>query len=114
DAEADIVDDAVQLIGRDYLLDNLSDPVGELGGLFDPGTGLRPHVHLDLAAIDVGEEVLAQRRSKPEREDREAEEPGDQLAAVVQREHEETAIDAANGLEAALEALLESHQRIAA
>jgi len=32
----------------------LADPVGELGGLFDPRTGLRPNKDLDLPAIDVG------------------------------------------------------------
>src|SRR4030088_1990983 len=95
-------------------MDRLADPIGELGGLFDPGAGLRPHMHLDLPAIDVGEEVLAERRSKPERQESEAEEPGDQLAAVVQRELEQTAVSAANDLEAMLKAPLESHQRIAA
>ena len=92
DAEPDIVDDAVQLIGRDDLADRFADPVGELGGLFDPRAGLRPHMHLDLAAIDAREEVLAEIRGKREREQGEAHEPGDQLAAVVQTELEQTAI----------------------
>ena len=113
DAEADIVDDAVQLIGRDDLVDGLADPVGELGGLFDPRAGLRPHMHLDLPAVDAREEVLTQRRGKREREQGEAHEPRDQLGAVVQAKSEQTAIGAAEGFEAALEALLESHQGIA-
>jgi len=47
-------------------VDRLADPVGELGGLFDPCTGLRPHMHLDLPAVDIREEVLAQIRGKRE------------------------------------------------
>ena len=68
DAEADIVDDAVQLVGGDDLVDRRADPVGELGGFLDPRAGLRPHVDLDLAAVDAREEVLAEIGSKPERE----------------------------------------------
>ena len=84
DAEADVVDDAVQLIGRNDLVDRFADPVGELGGLLDPRAGLRPHMDLDLPAIDAREEVLAEVGSKREREQGEAHEPGDQLGAVVQ------------------------------
>jgi hypothetical protein len=42
DAEANIVDDAVELVRRNDLVDRLADAVGELGGLFDPRTSLRP------------------------------------------------------------------------
>src|SRR4029077_5260163 len=84
-----------------------------LGGLFDARAGLRPHMHLDLTAVDGREEVLAEIRSKREREQGEAEEPGDHLAAVAQCELEQTAVGAADGLEAALEGLLEPNQRIA-
>ena len=52
-------DDAAQLIGRDDLVDRFADPVGEFGGLFDPRSCLRPHMDLDLPAVDVREEVLA-------------------------------------------------------
>ena len=101
-------------IGRNDLVDRLADPIGEPGGLLDPRAGLRPHMHLDLPAIDAREEVLAEVRGKREREQGEADEPGDQLAAVVQAEVQQAAIGAADRLEAALEALLEPHQRIAA
>ena len=64
DAEPDVVDDAIQFIGRDDPVDRLADPVGELGGLLDPGAGLRPHMDLDLPAIDAREEVLAEIRAQ--------------------------------------------------
>ena len=70
-------------------------------------------MHLDLAAIDARKEVLAEIRSKREREQGEADEPGDQLAAVVQTKLEQTVVAGADGLEVALEAPLESHQGIA-
>src|SRR5260370_4105478 len=108
-----MVDDAPQRAGWEDLVDRLADRVGKPGGLFDPRTGLRPDMHLDLPAIDAGEEVLAQIRGKPERKEGEADEPGDQLGTVVQTEREQTAVGAADGLEAALETLLESHQPIA-
>src|SRR5260370_7142956 len=108
-----MVDDAPQRAGWEDLVDRVADPVGKVGGLFDPRPGLRPDMHLDLPAIDAGEEVLAQIRGKPERKEGEADEPGDQLGTVVQTEREQTAVGAADGLEAALETLLESHQRIA-
>jgi hypothetical protein len=114
DAEADIVDDAVQLIGRNDLVNRFADPVGEFCGFFDPCTGLRPHMHLDLSAIDAWEEVLAQIRGKREREQGEADEPGDQFGPVVQTEMEQADIAAADRLEATLKGLLEPHQRIAA
>src|SRR5258707_15449798 len=85
-AEADIVDDAAELIGRDDLVDRFADAVGELGRLFDPRAGLRPHMDLDLPAIDRREEVLAQIRREREREQTEAQEPCDELDAVVQAE----------------------------
>ena len=80
-------------IGGDDLVDRFADAIGELGGLLDPRAGLRPHMHLDLAAVDAREEVLAQIRGKRERKQGEADEPGDQLAAVAQTELEQTAID---------------------
>src|SRR3984893_4427642 len=114
DAEADIVDDAVELIRRNDLVDRVADPVGELSGLFDPRTGLRPYMYLDLPTVDAREEILTQIGGEREREQGEAHEACDQLCAVVQTEVEQTAIRAADRLEATLAALLESHQGIAA
>ncbi len=66
DAETDVVSDAAQLRSRNDLVDRLADAVGELGGLLDPGTGLRPHMDLDLSAIDARKEILSEIRRKRE------------------------------------------------
>ena len=66
DAETDVVGYAAQFTGRDNLVDRLADAVGQLGGLLDPCTGLRPHMDLDLTAIDGREEILSQIRGKRE------------------------------------------------
>ena len=40
--------------------------IGELGRLFDPGARLRAHMQLDLAAVDIREEVLSEIGGKRE------------------------------------------------
>src|SRR6202011_2188619 len=76
DAQPDVVDDAVQLIGGGNLGDRLANPIRPPGGLLDARAGLRPHMHLDLAAVDAWKEILTQEGSKPERKQAEADEPG--------------------------------------
>src|SRR6202011_3773786 len=83
DAQPDVVDDTVQLIGGDNLLDRLANAIRKPGGLLDARAGLRPYMHLDLAAVDAWKEILPQEGSKPEREQAEADEPGSQLAAMA-------------------------------
>src|SRR5712664_1651772 len=83
DAQPDVVDDAVQLIAGDNLVDRLTNPIRKPGGLLDARAGLRPHMHLDLAAVDAWKEILTQERSKPERKQAEADESGNQLAAIA-------------------------------
>ena len=56
----------LEFVGRDNPVDRLADAVASSGGLLDPRAGLRPHMQLDLAAVDGREEVLAERRGEPE------------------------------------------------
>src|SRR6202035_1249264 len=97
--EADIVDDAAQLIDRNDLVDRFADPVSELGSFLDTGACLRSYMDLDLATVDAREEVLAEigGEREREREQGEAHEPGDHLDAIVQAKVEQAAIGAANG-----------------
>ena len=64
-------------------MDRLANPIRKPGGLLDPRTRLRPHMHLDLAAVDAWNEILTQERSKPERKQAEADESGNQLAGIA-------------------------------
>ena len=111
-AEADVVDDAVELVGRDDLPDRLLDPVGKLGRLLDPGAGLRAHMHLDLPAIDAREEVLAQERHQDEGGRDEAPESRRSASSrcAGRAQGQQAAVAAADSLEPALEAALEAHQ----
>src|SRR5580658_8067218 len=71
-------------------------------------------MHLDLPAIDVWEEVLPEIRGKCKRQHREADEPGDQLAAIEKTKLQQPEITPADGFEGVLETPLKSQQRIAA
>src|SRR6202043_1940076 len=88
DTQPDVVDDAVKLIGGDNLVNRLANPIRKPGGLLDARAGLRPHMHLDLAAVDAWKKILPQEGSKPERKQAEADESGNQLAAIAQPEDE--------------------------
>ena len=63
--------------------DRLANAIRKPGGLLDARTGLRPHMHLNLAAVDARKEILTQERSKPERKQAEADKSGNQLAAIA-------------------------------
>src|SRR5258708_25833590 len=69
---------------------------------------------LDLAAIDGGEKVLAEKRREAKRQKTEAQKSGNQLDPVLQAELQQAQISAADACEGALEALLEACERIAA
>ncbi len=63
--QADVVEDRVHLARRDDLPDGGFDQVGEPRGLLDAGAGLGAHVQDELAAVGVGEEVLAEPGHQP-------------------------------------------------
>ena len=67
--QADIVDNIVELIGRNDVADGLLDQIEQTSGFFDPGARLGADVHQDLSRIDRREKVLAQKRPDAERGD---------------------------------------------
>src|SRR6267378_7200910 len=75
---------------------------------------MRPHMDLDLSAIDAREEVLAEIRDESERQQREPEKARDQLAGMTQTQDQQAAISCTHSFEAAFEALLEFPEGIAA
>src|SRR5437588_440385 len=95
-------------------MNRFADMVAELCRFLDAGAGLRSHVNLDLPAINTREEVLAEIRGKPERQQGDAKETGDHLATVLQTQLQQPAIMSADRLEDLLKTPLEPHQRIAA
>jgi hypothetical protein len=95
-------------------VDCFANQVAKPRGFLDTGAGLRPHVDLDLPAIDAREEVLAEIRGKRERQQGEAEESRHHLAAVLQTQLQQAPVMSADRLEDLLKAALEAHQRIAA
>jgi hypothetical protein len=113
--QPDVVDDGDQLVAWDGGADHLIDLVAQPGGLLDAGTGAPPQVQLELAAVDLGEEILAQPRQQDGHgEQAGAEEARQEPGTARQAGGEETPVAAAQPLEPPLEALLEAHQRIAA
>ena len=58
--QPDVVDDVVELAGRDGAADGLFDEVKQPRGLLDARAGLATHMHQNLPGIDCREEVLAE------------------------------------------------------
>ena len=74
DRHADVVGQRLDLAGRNDLADRLLH-VGELvGGFLDAGADLGADMHQDVAGIDGGEEVAAEKRHQQERHRDDAEE----------------------------------------
>src|SRR5580658_7235527 len=67
--QADIVQNAVDFIGRHFFANGSLNQVGKLRGILNAGPGLRADVQAELTAIRVGEEVLPE----PRREEKGAE-----------------------------------------
>src|SRR5882757_7250867 len=65
--QSQVIDDAGDLFRWNDLANRGLNLIAKRGGLFDAGTGPRPHVQFDLAAIDGGEKILTQARQGPER-----------------------------------------------
>ena len=71
---AEVVEDRLELVGRDELADRRFDVVGEPRRLLDARAGRRAHVQADLAGVDAREEVAAEHRIQQARQHAEAEE----------------------------------------
>ena len=86
--QPDIVDDVVELIGRDGLADSLFDQVEQARGFLDTRAGLGAHVHQDLSGIDRRKEVLAEERPQSERQKHARKEAGDESLWAIKREQQ--------------------------
>ena len=64
--QPNVVDDVVELIGRDRLADGLLDEIEQARRFLDTRAGLGAHVHQDLSGIDRRKEVLAEERPQSE------------------------------------------------
>src|SRR5581483_3273305 len=62
--QADVVNDARDLLRRNVRADGTVDQVAQACGLFDSRTGARAQVQLELAAIHGWEEISAQPRDQ--------------------------------------------------
>ena len=58
--QANIVDDAADLIRRNLIANGLFHQVSQSRGLFNACSSARPQMQFELAAVDSREEVLAQ------------------------------------------------------
>src|ERR1041385_3227403 len=112
--QADVVEDHVELRGRDLAPDRGLHQVRDARRLLDAGAGLGPHVQADLAAVGVREEVPPQVRREQEREQADAQEDRDEEPAVLHQAREQVAIAGAQPLEAPIERALGSHEGVAA
>src|ERR1700722_2183029 len=82
--QAHIVDDVIELSGRDLAADELIDEIVKARGFLDAGTGFGAHVETELAVVAGGKEIAA--------------EPGDeqhaaQAKAEENRDEDEPTVD---------------------
>ncbi len=64
--QADVVEDIVDLIGRDLFAEVLLDEVAETRGFFDAGTAARAEMEDEGAVVGAGEEVLPEEGNEQE------------------------------------------------
>ena len=108
--QTDVVENARELRGRDVLANDAFNLIGEGGGRFDPGAGLRPHMQTNLARVNRREEVLAEEwneRKAREAKDQKAER---EKAAVLQTEAQHARVPFPQHVEAALETVVNARE----
>ena len=110
--QADIVDDVIELVGRDGAANGLLDEIKQAGCLFDARAWLGAHVHKDLAGIHRREEVLAQEWLQPERENNKHDEADDHGLRPAQCERQHRSITAARPGKEPFEAGLKALERV--
>ncbi len=66
--QADVVDDARELVRRNHLADRRFDVIDLRSAVFHAHAGRHAHVQLDLARIDIREEVTTQQRVEQHRQ----------------------------------------------
>ena len=105
--QADIVDDIVELIGRNDAAHGLFDQIEQAGGFLDAGAGLGADMHQDLPGIDRRKEVLAQERPEAEGEHDARQEAADEGFRAAKRQRQQRAIAVAEAREAQPQILAE-------
>ena len=73
--QADIVDDIVELIGRDGLADRLLDEIEQPRGLLDAGAGLGADVHQNLPESTAGKKFWPRNGHRPKETTTQARKP---------------------------------------
>jgi hypothetical protein len=101
--DADVVDQALDLVGRDDLADQRTDAVAERGGLLDAQSAACTHVQLDLPGVDGGEEVRPQREDQRQRQQHRAEECRREQPRPAQRGREQRRVALAEREEACVD-----------
>ena len=92
---ADIVHDRRHFGRRDHLADRLLH-IGETRcGFLDTHADRRPHMQQHLAAVDLREEIAAEKWRQQERDGDEAEKPGDEQPAMLDGERQQIVIPGA-------------------
>ena len=111
DRQADVVDDAGEPVRRNDRADLLLDLIGEEGRFLDAGPGRGAHVDLDRRRIDQRKEILAKKRRKAKRQQRDADEPEGEREAAPQRQLQQAEIALPEPLEIGLESSLKAAER---
>ena len=108
----DIVCHRCHLSRRDDLADRLLHIGEPRGGLLNAHADRRPHVQQNLAAVDLWEEIAAEKWHKEKRDGNEAEKAPDKRSAIRHGECQQIMIGVTQSLEVCLEAALQAHQRV--
>ena len=106
--DADVVEEVLDLVGRNHLPDRVLDLHEFPLRLFDARAGHAADVELDEARVDGREEILPDEWQEQEGSSGEEGEADHEVATVLEGRGEERSVPAAQPLEAALETLDEA------
>src|ERR1700678_3899177 len=111
--QADIVQNAVDFIGRHFFANRSLNQVGKLRGILNACPGLRADVQAELTAIGVGEEVLPEPRREQKGAEAESEKCWNEDLAVFDQTSQQTFVRTPDSGEAFLEFPLKKDKWIA-
>ena len=106
----DVVDDGVQLLGRDDFTNARLDPVEGRGAFFNARAQRQAHMQRQSPGVGGRKEVLAQARQQHERGQHAGHEAQQKTLAMGQGQFQHAVISIAHGRETPLEPLLETQQ----
>src|SRR5271163_468692 len=110
--QADIIQNAVDFIGRHFSANGSLNQVGKLCGVLNACPGLRADVQAELTAIGVGEEVLPEPRREEKGAEAESEKCWNEDLAVSDQTSQQTFLRAPDSGEALLELPLKKYKWI--